>query len=74
MAQVTGQTDADAVGVLRRTFGYREFRPHQERIVRAALVGRDVLAVMPTSAGKSICYQVPAIMLPGVAVVVSPLI
>ena len=54
MAQVTGQTDADAVGVLRRTFGYREFRPHQERIVRAALVGRDVLAVMPTSAGKSI--------------------
>ena len=74
MAQVTGQTDADAVGVLRRTFGYREFRPHQERIVRAALAGRDVLAVMPTSAGKSICYQVPAIMLPGVAVVVSPLI
>ena len=62
MAQVTGQTDADAVGVLRRTFGYREFRPHQERIVRAALVGRDValtshgsfaLAIEPLGGGDA---------------------
>ena len=60
--------------VLRQVFGFDEFRPHQAQIVDAALAGRDVLAVMPTSAGKSICYQVPAIILPGVTVVVSPLI
>ena len=64
--------------ILRRTFGYDSFRPHQAEIVDAALAGRDVLAVMPTSAGKSICYQVPAIALAqasgGLTVVVSPLI
>ena len=64
--------------ILRRVFGYESFRPHQEGIVNAALAGRDVLAVMPTSAGKSICYQVPAIALAetagGLTVVVSPLI
>lgn len=64
--------------VLRDTFGYQEFRPYQQEIVEAALAGRDVLAVMPTSAGKSICYQVPALVLArahrGVTVVVSPLI
>ena len=64
--------------VLRQTFGYPSFRPHQAEIVAAALAGRDVLAVMPTSAGKSICYQVPALVLAaragGLTVVVSPLI
>ena len=64
--------------ILRRVFGYESFRPHQEGIIDAALAGRDVLAVMPTSAGKSICYQVPAITLAeaagGLTVVVSPLI
>ena len=60
--------------ILRQTFGYQEFRPHQAEIVDAALAGRDVLAVMPTSAGKSICYQVPALLLEGLTVVVSPLI
>ncbi len=64
--------------ILRQTFGYQDFRPHQGQIVDAALAGRDVLAVMPTSAGKSICYQVPAIALAargaGVTVVISPLI
>ncbi len=60
--------------VLKDVFGYDSFRPHQREVVGAALDGRDALAVMPTSAGKSICYQVPAILLPGVAVVVSPLI
>ncbi len=64
----------DAREVLRQTFGYDSFRPHQEEIINAALAGRDVLAVMPTSAGKSICYQVPALMLDGLTVVVSPLI
>lgn len=60
--------------ILRQTFGYQEFRPHQAEIVDAALAGRDALAVMPTSAGKSICYQVPALALDGLTIVVSPLI
>ena len=63
-----------ALAILRSTFGYEAFRPHQAEIVDAALAGRDVLAVMPTSAGKSICYQVPALALGGLALVVSPLI
>ena len=60
--------------VLRRTFGYASFRPHQAEIVEALMAGRDVMAIMPTSAGKSICYQVPALALGGLTVVVSPLI
>ena len=60
--------------VLRSVFGYGSFRPGQEEVVDALLAGRDVLAVMPTGAGKSICYQLPALLLPGVTVVVSPLI
>ena len=64
----------DARGVLKRVFGYDGFRPGQGEIVGAILAGRDVLAVMPTGAGKSLCYQVPALMLPGVTLVVSPLI
>ncbi len=60
--------------ILHDVFGYESFRPHQAEIVDAALSGRDVLAVMPTSAGKSICYQVPALLLDGLTVVVSPLI
>lgn len=60
--------------VLKKVFGYDRFRPGQEEIVRALLAGRDVLAVMPTGAGKSICYQVPALLLPGITIVVSPLV
>lgn len=55
-------------------FGYSSFRPHQESIVRAVLAGRDVFAVMPTGGGKSLCYQLPALLLPSVTVVVSPLL
>lgn len=55
-------------------FGYHVFRPHQEAIVRATLDGRDSFTVMPTGGGKSLCYQLPAYLLPGVCVVVSPLI
>lgn len=65
---------ADIHSVLRDTFGYQSFRPMQEDIIRAVLSGRDLLAVMPTGGGKSICYQVPALVLPGLTVVVSPLI
>jgi ATP-dependent DNA helicase RecQ len=60
--------------VLRQTFGYPDFRPGQEEIVDALLAGRNVLAVMPTGAGKSLCYQVPALVKGGLAIVVSPLV
>ena len=70
---------ADSVGpsaleALNRYFGYDSFRPGQSGIVSAILTGHDVLGVMPTGAGKSICYQIPAAILPGVAIVISPLI
>lgn len=66
--------DPHALDALKRYFGYDSFRPGQSGIVSAILSGRDVLGVMPTGAGKSICYQIPAAMLPGVTVVISPLI
>lgn len=67
-------TLADARAVLLDRFGYQEFRPGQDRIVEAVLAGRDVVAVMPTGAGKSVCYQVPAVLMDGLTLVVSPLI
>lgn len=60
--------------ILKHYFGYPAFRDGQEELVEALLSGRDVLGVMPTGAGKSVCYQVPALLLPGVTLVVSPLI
>ena len=66
--------DPRALEALNRYFGYDSFRPGQSGIVSAILAGRDVLGVMPTGAGKSICYQIPATILPGVAIVISPLI
>ena len=60
--------------ILKKVFGYDGFRPGQEEIVSRLLAGQDVLAVMPTGAGKSICYQVPALLLPGITIVVSPLV
>lgn len=60
--------------VLAEIFGFRSFRPHQREIVAALMEGRDLFAVMPTGGGKSLCYQLPARLLPGTAVVVSPLI
>ena len=59
---------------LKRVFGFDAFREGQEDIIRAILNGEDALAVMPTGSGKSLCYQLPAIMRPGLTVVVSPLI
>ena len=60
--------------VLRRVFGHETFREGQEALVDALLDGRDVLGVMPTGAGKSMCYQIPALLRPGIALVISPLI
>jgi len=68
------KTMDEARAALRRYFGYDSFRKGQERLVEAILSGRDALGVMPTGAGKSICYQLPAVLLPGVTLVVSPLI
>jgi len=59
---------------LKGAFGFAEFRPLQEEAVRGALAGRDVLVVMPTGAGKSLCFQLPALLAPGLTLVVSPLI
>ena len=65
---------SDPHSILKKVFGYDSFRPGQEEIVSRLLAGQDVLAVMPTGAGKSICYQVPALLLPGITIVVSPLV
>ena len=62
------------IDVLREYWGYEFFRPKQEDIVNAALEGRDVLAILPTGGGKSVCFQVPAMMREGIAIVVTPLI
>ena len=63
-----------ALEALTRYFGYDSFRPGQQGIVEALLAGRDVLGVMPTGAGKSVCYQIPAALSPGMTLVISPLI
>ncbi len=63
-----------ARSALRDTFGYGEFRPGQEAVIQAVLEGRDCLVLMPTGGGKSLCYQIPAMVRPGTGVVVSPLI
>ncbi len=63
-----------ALEILRKTFGYDEFRHNQEDIIQTLLEGRDALALMPTGGGKSLCYQIPAICRPGTGIVISPLI
>lgn len=64
----------EVLEVLKKYWGYDSFRPKQEEIVRAALDGKDVLAVLPTGGGKSVCFQVPSMMRDGIAIVVTPLI
>ena len=60
--------------ILKDVFGFDSFRPGQENIVQALLAGRNVLAVMPTGSGKSLCFQIPALVLGGLTIVVSPLV
>lgn len=64
----------DAYNVLKTYFGYDSFRTGQESLIRAVLSGRDALGIMPTGAGKSLCYQIPALIFPGLTLVVTPLI
>lgn len=59
---------------LKENFGFEKFRPNQERIINNILAGQDTLAIMPTGGGKSICFQLPALLLPGITIVISPLI
>lgn len=65
---------ASALDVLRRFYGYQNFRPAQEPVIQSLLGGHDTVAVMPTGAGKSICFQIPAMVFPGITLVISPLI
>ena len=65
---------ADPATVLRAVFGYTSFRPLQREVIERVVGGGDAFVLMPTGGGKSLCYQVPALVRPGIAVVVSPLI
>lgn len=67
-------TMEDARRLLKRIYGYEDFRPGQTRVLETLLSGRDTVGIMPTGGGKSICYQIPALLLPGTTLVISPLI
>ena len=69
-----GETTTAAHRVLRDVFGFESFRPGQEAAIEALLAGRNALTVMPTGSGKSLCFQIPALVMRGLTVVVSPLI
>lgn len=64
----------DKLSILKKHFGYTKFRTGQEQLIDKILAGRDVLGIMPTGGGKSLCYQLPALLKEGTAIVVSPLI
>ncbi len=74
MSDVTGPTLSDARRLLRERWGYDSFRPGQKEVLEAVLSGRDVLGVLPTGGGKSLCYQLPALLSDGCVLVISPLI
>src|SRR5258707_15543101 len=68
------RTSSDALEILHRVFGYDSFRGQQQEIIEQVVGGGDALVLMPTGGGKSLCYQIPALVRPGVGVVISPLI
>jgi ATP-dependent DNA helicase RecQ len=70
----SARASADVLAVLRDAFGFDSFRPGQEEVIEAVLGGHDCIAVMPTGAGKSLTFQLPARLLPGAVLVISPLI
>ena len=71
---MSGNDNTKPLEILSKYWGYDSFRPKQGDIVNAVLEGRDVLAILPTGGGKSVCFQVPALMRQGIAIVVTPLI
>ncbi|QNP70882.1 DNA helicase RecQ [Streptomyces roseirectus] len=72
--EVAGQVESEALATLRRVFGYESFRGEQEAVVEHVVGGGDAVVLMPTGGGKSLCYQIPALVRPGTGIVVSPLI
>ena len=72
--QPSGNHDDEKRRVLKEVFGFDDFRPGQEQAVDALLAGRNVLTVMPTGSGKSLCFQLPALVQGGITIVVSPLV
>ncbi|WP_316758930.1 DNA helicase RecQ [Streptomyces herbicida] len=74
ISEMPGATDSEALATLHRVFGYEAFRGEQEAVIEHVVAGGDAVVLMPTGGGKSLCYQIPALVRPGTGVVVSPLI